>query len=133
MPNEEGGGIMSSLYFNGIRQEGNYLKIHNHPTFFDALQLLRTQSSKSYQRIPLRKNSILYFYYTEDQIQQSARCKIDLINRSIRMDSEHPGKYSFLSCFLIKERNHVMYLTHKPNLTEKAKVKNQLPCLEESK
>lgn len=108
----------------------NNLNIYHQPSFFDALQLIQPQEDKSYQRVPLGKNTSLMFQYTKDFERKSIQYDFDFINGQIAIkDTADKQTYQLLSCFVIKEGCRVTYLTQKPNTPLHAKIKKQPPRL----
>lgn len=116
------GSDKSSLYFNGDVTSNNHLKIHHQPSFFDALQLVKSQPSKPYQRIPLCKNTSHIFHDNENYVKKFVHYQFDLKNSSIYIkETDKQSEHHFLSYFLIKEASRVTYMAYRPNCREKAK------------
>lgn len=117
----EEGSDTSSLFFNGDRIN-NYLEIYHQPSFFDALQLIKPQSTKQYQRIPLSKNTSHIFHYNENNVKKIGHYQFDLKNSSIYIkDTDKQSDHHLLSLFLIKEACRVTYMAYRPKYSEKVK------------
>ncbi|WNS75241.1 hypothetical protein RRV45_20585 [Bacillus sp. DTU_2020_1000418_1_SI_GHA_SEK_038] len=113
---KKGNRLAASFYFCRERSSKEHLNINYQPGFFDALKLINLQKPKSYQKVPLRKKTILRFYYLENNIQQFIDYLFDFKKGSIEVRKpETIADYRYLSCFLIKEGNKVSYMAYRPN------------------
>ncbi|WP_394581198.1 hypothetical protein [Cytobacillus firmus] len=107
------------LYF---QTENKNLNTSHQPSFFDALQLIKLQNNKSYQRIPLRSHTSLMFIDTERTIHYKFNFLLSQV--AINAGDKKPT-YQMLSCFIIKEGSKVTFLTQMPNKPEYAKIEEQ--------
>lgn len=107
------------LYF---QTENKSLNTNHQPSFYDALQLLKLQNNKSYQRIPLRTQTSLLINDTERTLHY--KFNFFLSHVAINAGNKKPS-YQLLSCFIIKEGSKVTFLTQKPNKPEYAKIKEK--------
>ena len=123
--------LAATFYFCREDSDKEHLNINHQPGFFDALKLIHLQKPKSYQQVPLRKKTILRFYYLENNTQQSIDYFFDFKEGSIEVlrKPETMADYRHLSCFLIKEGNKVSYMAYRPNAPKKAAIKKQPPSL----
>ncbi|EWG12097.1 hypothetical protein [Cytobacillus firmus] len=107
------------LYF---QTENESLNTKHQPSFFDALQLIKLQNNKSYQRIPLRSQTSIMINDTERILHYKFNFLLSQV--AIKAGNKNPT-YQLLSCFIIKEGSKVTFLTQKPNKPEYAKIKEQ--------
>ncbi|KAF0819721.1 hypothetical protein KIS4809_1582 [Bacillus sp. ZZV12-4809] len=111
------------LYF---KTENKCLNTNHQPSFFDALQLIKLQNNKSYQRIPLRSHTSLMF----NDMERTLHYKFNLLLSQVAINAGNKKPtYELLSCFIIKEGSKVTFLTQRPNKQEYAKIKEQPPSL----
>ncbi|MFO1444335.1 hypothetical protein KDN24_14235 [Bacillus sp. Bva_UNVM-123] len=124
---EEGSESKRKLYFNGEQKKLNRLKIHQLPSFSDALQLIKSQTTKPYPKIPLGTNTSFIFQYMENSMKKTVYLRFDLKNDFIYIkEANNQADHHVLSHFLLKDGNRVMYMSHHPNCPEMEKIKNQL-------
>ncbi|MEH7123527.1 hypothetical protein V7127_09745 [Bacillus sp. JJ1773] len=125
--------LAASFYFCREQFSKKHLNINYQPGFFDALKLINLQKPKSYQKVPLRKNTILRFYYLENNTQQSIDYLFDFKKGSIEVRKPRTisANYRYLSCFLIKEGNRVSYMAYRPNAPKKVAIIKQPPSLDD--
>ncbi|WP_066296931.1 hypothetical protein [Bacillus sp. FJAT-29937] len=132
MPFKKENNLTASFYFCRELFSQQHLNINYQPGFFDALKLIHLQKPNPYQKVPLRKNTILRFYYLENNTQQSIDYLFDFKKGSIevRKPETISANYRHLSCFLIKEGNRVSYMAYRPNAPRKVAIKKQPPSLD---
>lgn len=107
------------LYFQTANKR---LNTNHQPSFFDALQLIQLQSSKSYHRIPLRSHTSLTF----NDKEMFLHYKFNFLFGQVAINAgDKSPTYQLLSCFIIKEGSKVTFLTQKPNKPEYAKIKKK--------
>ena len=134
MPKGKGSGSSRKLIFIGDQKKKGNLKIHRQPSFSDALRLLKSQTSKPYQQIPLSKPTSLIFQYTENCIRRTVHIKFDIKNESIFIrEGDTHSVYRVLSQFSIKEKNCVTYMSYHPSSPEIEKIRNQIITILEMK
>ncbi|MBY0122280.1 hypothetical protein [Bacillus sp. S/N-304-OC-R1] len=118
--------VMSTFYYRGELNDG-CLNIDYEPSFFDALQLLHPQPSKSFHIVPLRRNTILRFNYIDDDTRKPIQYLFDFEVGIILVEElEQLGDPRYLSCFLIKEGRKVSYMAIPPKAKKGAKIRNSL-------
>ncbi len=133
MTKEKGSETAGKLFFKGNHNKKN-LKINQQPSFSDALQLIKSQTSRPYQQIPLSKHTLLTFHYTENCFRRTVHLKFDLKNDSILIkEGDAQSASRMLSNFLIKDHNRVTYMSYHPSSPEIEKIKNQIISILEMK
>lgn len=134
MPKEKGSGSSRKLIFIGNQSKKGNLKIHRPPSFSDAIRLLKLQTSKPYQQIPLSKQTSFIFHYTENCMTRTVQLKFDSSDNSILIkEGDTQSAYRVLSIFSIKDRNSVTYMSYHPSSPELEKIKNQIISILEVK
>lgn len=93
------------------------IRIHDSPTFYDALQLSRkkpipNKENSSYQYLNLQRNKKIRFHYLDGNIKKSG--KISLNKKNLQIMMEQPLN-SFFAYLLIKEDRKLSFLTFQPN------------------
>lgn len=127
--NEEG--KLTTIYFLREQSNNHYLNINHQPSFFDALELINPKKPVTYKKIPLRKKTILRFYYIENNIKRSIYYLFNLKKGFIQIKkTEQASDHRYLSCFLMKEGNKVSYMIYWPKEKGKVPIKKHPPSLE---
>jgi len=114
------------LLFKGERKK-NVLKIYRQPNFSDVLQLIKSQTPKPYQKIPLCQNTSYIFQYTENGDRKTVHLRFDLKNDFIYVkEGNDQSAYRVLSNFLLMDENRITYMSYYPKSPEVEKIKNQI-------
>lgn len=134
MTKEKGSETTGELVFKGEQSKKGSLKIYRQPSFSDALQLIKSRTSKPYQQIPLSKHAALTFQYTENCIRRTVHLKFDLKNDTIFIkEGDVQSVYRMLSNFSIRDNNRVTYMSYHPSSPEIEKIRNQIISILEVK
>lgn len=114
------------------QQNNSQIEIHERPTFYDALQVLKPplKQQKQYQILPLGPITSLTFLYHDKKIQRKLDMIIDLPARTITVQETEPSNakaFRLLSYFMVKKDDKVMFMTQKPNTPFGGKIKEPSP------
>ncbi len=126
MMKNEGSEKKSKLLFTG-ELKNNKLKIDRKLNFSDVLQLIKSQTSKPYQKIPIVQNASYIFQYIENGDCRVIHLRFDSKNNFIYVkEGDVQSAYPVLSNFLIMAENRITYMTFHPNSPEIEKIKKQI-------